>query len=32
MSDNAGTVWGYKVWYENATGQRLTLMLERAGS
>ena len=32
MSDNAGTVWGYKIWYEKATGERLTLILERAGS
>lgn len=30
VSDEAGTVQGYKVSYENAAGQRLTLLLERA--
>jgi hypothetical protein len=31
ISDDAGMVWGYKVWYENAAGEHLTLLLERVG-
>jgi hypothetical protein len=30
MLDEAGNIWGYKVWYENPAGQQLTLVLERA--